>query len=460
MPDGPRGERLSPPAEKVLIAVNTFPATGGSRIDQFVKLLPEVGFEPVVLTLDQGPSTAKQELQARLYPASLQVHRARALGWSYFTERYLDRGPRSRHYRLLAALSFPERCILIPDHMVRWIPLAIRRARAIVRREGIRLVMTSSPSESTHLIGLALQRTLGIRWVADFRDLWTEKDLLYRPATPLHDRLIQRLERTVFTRADHVIANTPQNAERHRRRFGLTDDRMTLIPNGFDRDDLGEDPPTVADDGVFRIGYAGNLDKHDFPWKPFLDALRRLADDVGRAEVRFVLCGYCSRQVADYIQHQGIDDLVVRHGELTHVDAMRKVAGTDLLLALLYDNAYSDSIVPLKLYSYLPMHRPILAIAPEEGATAALIRATRTGAIVAPRAGVEPIVRALRSYFDAWKGETLRHDPDDTAIARYDRRVQTRELAGVFRRLLAGPKSGSGSRHGFALQHEDTAPAR
>ncbi len=438
MPDGPRGEAPSPPVEKVLIAVNAFPATGGSRIDQFVKLLPAAGFEPVVLTPDQARSAAKHELQAHLYPASLQVHRVRALGWTYFAERYLDRGPQSRHYRLLKALSFPERCVLVPDHMVRWIPSGIRRARDVVRREGIRIVLTSSPSESTHLIGLALQRALGIRWVADFRDLWTEKDLLYRPATPLHDRLIRRLERTVFQRADHVIANTPQNAERHRRRFGLTADRMTIIPNGFDADDLGGDPLAPADDGVFRIGYAGNLDKHDFPWQPFLDALRRLADEVGRDRVRFVLCGYCSRQVADYIATRGIEDLVVRHGELTHTAAMRMVAGTDLLLALLYDNAYSDAIVPLKLYSYLPMRRPILAIAPEEGATAALIRSTRTGVIVPPRDGIDAIARALRRYFDAWQTGTLSHDPDDTAIARYDRRAQTLELATVFRRLLAG----------------------
>lgn len=444
MPDGPRGETHAPPVEKVLIAVNTFPATGGSRIDRFVKLLPAAGFEPVVLTIDHGPSDAKQELLARHYPPTLQVHRVRPFRGSYFTERYLDRGPQSRHYRLLAALSFPERCVFVPDHMVRWVPRAIRLARGVVAREGIRLVLTSSPSESTHLIGLALQRNPGLRWVADFRDLWTEKDLLYRPATPLHDRLIQRLERTVFQRADHVIANTPQNAERHRSRFGLTPDRMTLIPNGFDHEDLGDDPPAPANDGVFRIGYAGNLDKHDFPWKPFLDALRRLADDVGRARVRFVLCGYCSRQVVDHIRAQGIDDLVVRHGELSHREAMRMVAGTNLLLALLYENAYSDAIVPLKLYSYLPMRRPILAIAPEEGATAALIRATRTGTIVSARSGVETIVRALRGYFDAWQSGTSRHDPDDAVVARYDRRAQTRELATVFRRLLAGTERHAG----------------
>ena len=198
------------PYEKVLVIVDRFPATGGSRIDKFVKLLPQFGVEPLVLCAKETNSSHAAELRRRIYPPELKTYQAGSLGWTYFAERFLVRGPGAKHYRLLGLLSFPERAILVPDHMVRWIPRGRRLAAEIIRRENIDVVLTSSPSESVHLIGLHLKRKFGVRWVADFRDLWTEKKLLYRPATPLHDWFIRRLERKVFATADHIIANTPE----------------------------------------------------------------------------------------------------------------------------------------------------------------------------------------------------------------------------------------------------------
>lgn len=419
--------------EKVLIVVDRFPATGGSRIDKFVRLLPDFGVEPVVLSAKETNSPQARELRKRLYPPELKTYQAGSLGWSYFTERFLARGPGAQHYRLLAVLSFPERCVLVPDYMVRWIPLGGRLAREIVQREGIRVVLTSSPSESVHLIGLKLKRRFGLRWVADFRDLWTQKDLLYRPPTSFHDKWVRRLEKEVLETADHIIANTPENADRYLRRFSLAENRVTVIPNGFDRDDLPDQSPSRKLPGVFRIGYAGSLDKHDFPWRIAFDALRRLADTVGREKIRFVHCGYRSEQVRNYLKSEGMEDLVEAHGNLPHADAMRLTAETELRVLLLYENAYSNSIVPLKLYNYLIMNGPILAIAPEEGRTASIIADTRMGVVISPRRGVDAVYRQLQSYYEAWREGELTVVPNHDEIARYDRHAQTQRLAAILR---------------------------
>ncbi len=419
--------------EKVLVIVDRFPATGGSRIDKFVKLLPDFGVEPVVLSAKETDSPQAAELRKRIYPPELKTYQAGSLGWTYFTERFLVRGPGAKHYRLLALLSFPERAILVPDYMVRWIPLGMRHAAEIIEREGIRVVLTSSPSESVHLIGLRLKRKLGIRWVADFRDLWTEKRLLYRPATPLHDWLIRRLERWVFETADHIVANTPENADRYVRRFELPRDRISVIPNGFDRDDLERESASGKAFQVFRIGYAGSLDKHDFPWRIALGALKRLALEVGRDKIRFIHCGYLSHQVKAYLQIERMEDLVEVHGELPHANAMRLTADTEVRLLLLYENAYSDSIVPLKLYNYLIMNGPILAIAPEEGRTAAIIAETRMGVVVSAKRGVVAVYQQLRDFYHAWQRGELTVDPNLEEIARYDRHTQAMTLAGILR---------------------------
>lgn len=425
------------PLQKVLVVVDSFPATGGSRIDKFVKFLPEFDIEPIVLSAKELDSPQARELKRRFYPKSLKSYHAAPLVRSYFTHRFLKRGPQAKDYKLLSLLSFPERCVLVPDYMVTWIPLGIRLAKRLVESQGIGAVLTTSPFESAHLIGLSLKKHLGLHWVADFRDLWTEKKLLYRPATWLHDRWIQRLERKVFASADFVIANTPENREHYIKRFHLAGDRLETIPNGFDRDDLKWETRSEQElaSEVFQIGYAGDFDKHEFPWRLALDALKLLGDEVGCDKLRLVHCGLMSQQVKDYLHSRDMNQLVEQHGFLPHADAMKLTAHTDVRLLLLYQNAYSGSIVPMKLYNYLIMNGPILAIAPEQGATASIIRNTRTGTVISPERGVDAVYRQLRKYYQAWACGKLAVHPDAVEIERYDRRSHAKRLAEILQSL-------------------------
>jgi glycosyltransferase involved in cell wall biosynthesis len=419
---------------KVLLVTDGFPDFGGSRIDKFVKFLPDFGVEPIVLSAKERYSPKAEELERRSYPAQLKTYRAASIGWSYFTTRFLYRGPDSKHYWLLSLLSFPERCILVPDYMVRWIPRGISLAKEIVRREGVQAILTTSPSESTHLIGLNLKRSLSIPWVADFQDLWTERELYYRPATFLHNWWIKRLESSIFRTANYVIANTPANAECHIQRFGLSRSCLDVIPNGFDRDDLILHEIEPSRD-VFRIGYMGAFDKQSYPWQITLEALNKLANEVGRKKVKLVYCGFCSRQVRDYLENRQMTDVVEVQGLLSHTDAMKLTANTEIRLLLLYENSYSTSMVPMKLYHYLTMNGPILAVAPEGGVAASIIAETHMGVVVSPQRGVDTIYEQLKRYYIAWQRDALTVDPDEAQINRYDYRTQTQRLAEILKRV-------------------------
>jgi hypothetical protein len=350
----------------------------------------------------------------------------------------MGRGPQAEHYTLLKLLSFPERFVFVPDHMVRWIPRGIRLAAELVAKHGIRVVLTSSPPASGHLIGLALQRRLGMRWVADFRDLWTEKKLTYRPATPLHDWWIRRLERRMMTQADHIIANTAENKAYYLQTFALPETRVSFIPNGFDRDDIVATGALKKHDGVFRIGYMGNLDKHAFPWQLALDAVKQLADQVGRDKVRFIHCGLQSDEVGGYLRRHDMQELMVSYGMLSHAEAMSRIAATDMRLLLLYETDYSHAIVPAKLYYYLIMPGPIVALAPEHGSTARILHETRTGHTLSPSQGVEAVYRLLQQYYRAWEGGALTDASSAEHIARYDYQTHTAQLV---KRLCAIDRS-------------------
>ena len=72
--------------------------------------------------------------------------------------RILHRGPLTTHGKQLQA---PPPAILtrvvVPDsHLVGWIPVALAKVRHLVRKDGVDCLITSSPPDSNHLIGLLM----------------------------------------------------------------------------------------------------------------------------------------------------------------------------------------------------------------------------------------------------------------------------------------------------------------
>ena len=65
------------------------------------------------------------------------------------------------------------RSLVVPDiATVSWLPFALPRAVVLARRNAFDCVITTSPPQSAHFIGLAVKPFVGA-WIADFRDGWT-----------------------------------------------------------------------------------------------------------------------------------------------------------------------------------------------------------------------------------------------------------------------------------------------
>src|SRR4029453_1045030 len=88
-----------------------------------------------------------------------------------------------------AALTF--RRMLVPDENVSWNLTAAPAAIRIARREGIDVVVTTSPPTSVHLVGAAVKRATGARWIADLRD-----SLVSNPHRRVESRLVRAKEAT------------------------------------------------------------------------------------------------------------------------------------------------------------------------------------------------------------------------------------------------------------------------
>ncbi len=78
---------------------------------------------------------------------------------------------------------------------------------------------------------------------------------------------------------------------------------------------------------------------------------------------------------------------------------------------------------------------PVLAVAPERSAIAELIAETESG-FVAHQSNIAGIAEAFGKLYQAWVTGEAAVAPNQQAIARYERKNVTGELAGLLERFI------------------------
>ena len=183
---------------KVLIVTLYFPPAGGGGVQRPLKFathLPELGIETHVLAPDDPKWIHRDD---DLPPPTLAwVHRVRFIGPAGRKPAEELHGTTGLERVERQAALFGRR-LLLPDENVSWNLTAIPAAIRIVRQEGIDVVLTTSPPSSVHLVGAAVKRATGARWVADLRD-----SIVAHP-----HRDAERLAVRVKEQSEHLVARS------------------------------------------------------------------------------------------------------------------------------------------------------------------------------------------------------------------------------------------------------------
>ena len=442
--------------QRVLMITYDFPpppTMAGETCAQIARYLPLHGWDPVVLAARHGEDrTAPSD---GLLPS--EVIRAGELPHPIFIYKRLVARSRPSTGRGANGTPAPgpgsdlKRWVLsmlqVPDTCTGWIPPAVLAGLRAIRRHQVTQLFSASPHSTGHLVGLALARLSGLPWTAQFQDPWTYPRAQWRESKPLSAlsaRLETALERVVVRRANVVACVT----ERHRLWLrhvhpDVRDEKLVTIPNGFDGaewervdEELRRVEPRSRD--RFLVTYAGNLYHRRSPL-PLFRALSSLLDSghVARERVQVDLLGHCDvaggTSVSAMAEACGLAGSVTITGPLGRMEALRRVARSDLLL-LLAEGLTQQ--IPGKTYEYLRTGQPILALT-GEGATADLLSRTGGAWVVDPGdlAGVAAaVLEAYRRWQDGRPGPT----PDPEVVAGFDRRVLCGQFAAAFERVAAG----------------------
>src|SRR5438034_9555661 len=223
---------------KVLLVTMYFPPAGGGGVQRPLKFathLPALGIETHVLAPDDAKWIYSDP--DPVPPTQAWIHRARYLG-PRARKLADDLHGRQGLERLSRQARSLSRRVLVPDENVSWNLTAIPAAVRIVRSEGIDVVLTTSPPNSVHLIGAAVKRTTGVRWVADLRDSIATHPhrRVERAAVRAKEKVSASVARLVARQADVIVAASEAIADEVR---GL--DPAGFVPpiqNGADFDDF------------------------------------------------------------------------------------------------------------------------------------------------------------------------------------------------------------------------------
>lgn len=427
---------------KALMVVYYFPPLGGctQRALKFARYLPDYGWQPHVLSVRNSHYVVHDESLQDEFQQNMRITRTPAILPGRFMRKvtnYQVNGSANQYF-ISPALRFLKNVfytsVYIPDEYIGWLPFAVAAGKRVCKRDGIDIIFSSGPPNTTHMIARRLKKATGLPWVADLRDLWDQYPDSYNPyRLNARKKLDDYLERKTLLDADGFLVVSEQMQRDLLEKFPEIDaGRISVITNGFDTTDFANLEPETNPD-FFTVVHAGSL----FPWRslrPFLQAMKEFfkRDVSARERFRLKLLGIIPEQERSAIANAGLQENVIIHDYLPYRQALSHIVSADVALLLLGDCGHPANMLTSKLFDYMGAQRPILAIGPQ-GDLHRLLRQENLGAAFSDEQ-TSQIADALHRHFENWQqGKPM---VVNSRCRRYDRRILTEKLSNVFNTVV------------------------
>lgn len=414
--------------EKVLIIANQFPPMGGSGVQRsvkFVKHLSKFGYEPIVFTRKTDGATLLDETLLKDVPQNTKIIRTKAY------EPAEMKGILKLPFKVLSKL-------MIPDSAIFWMMKSKEKAIQIIENEGIKIIYTTSAPYSDHLLGRYIKRKFPkIKWIADFRDEWTNNPYtLDNPHNKIRTSIEKNMEMSVLKEADYLITNTPVMRENFLKISGLNGENFFVIPNGYDEEDFENMNFERPKNEKFTMVYTGALYGRRKP-DNFFSAIKNLKEkdllDPNKINVKLI-GNYHKDKLQAKIDSLNLINQIEIVGYVPHDICIKNQLLADVLILIEGSGVGANAFYTGKIFEYMNTKRPVLAILPK-GVAADLVLESGIGN-VANTDSISEIEKNILQYYQKWLQNTLEFSPNWEIIKNYERKKLTQSLAKIFDKAL------------------------
>ena len=423
--------------KKVLVITYYWPPSGGGGVQRwlkFTKYLPEFGWEPIVYTPEIQNAPAYDKSLLKDISANLKILRTPI--WEPYGIYRLFTG-RKKQDNLGAAFAsgksgnkvaekisnWVRSNFFIPDARKFWIKPSVKFLKTYLRSNDIDAIVTTGPPHSMHLIGLKLKKLTSIKWIADFRDPWTDIDFYEElKLTRLAHKRHLSLEKKVIENADLVIAVSGSNRQQLMKKG---DAEIKVIANGYDQDDVSDDK--IVLDEKFTIAHIGTFMANrnpDLLWDVLVELLDE--DPDFKKVIELVLIGNTDASIIKDIELKGLKKYTQIVESVSHEEAIKYQKKSQVLLLTVNKTGDTKGMITGKIFEYLVSGRPILAIGPEDGDLANILKETDTG-VISDFNNKTKLKHHIKEYYQRFTHKNLYTKPKNTGD--YSRKNLTGKLA-------------------------------
>jgi glycosyltransferase involved in cell wall biosynthesis len=418
---------------KALIITYYWPPAGGSGVQRwlkFVKYLQDFGIEPIVYTVDNANYPKEDDSLISEIPKNITVLKnpifepTDVFFWKQKGVKKKDVANSTNN----SLLSFIRGNFFIPDPKIFWVKSSVKFLQNYLKDHPIDVIISTGPPHSMHLIAQKISKKNNIKWIADFRDPWT--DLYYNnefKQLSFAKEKNKKLEKSVLENANCVL--TVSNSLK--KDFLKTAKNVAVITNGFDSEVLQDE--NVVLDSKFTISYIGLLPKQSNP-VVFFKVLKKLCDanDEFKNDVQLLFVGDISSEVRLEIEKNNLAEITQIKGYVPHKESIEFQKKAQVLLLLIPNVPKSAGILTGKLFEYITAKRPILALGPENGDLAVILQNTNAGVVIDHQNEAKLSIEILRLYQQFKEGNLTVNSKN---LAQFHRKNLTEQLASIIKNL-------------------------
>jgi len=435
--------------KEILIISYQFPPDTGSiqRVINIVKYLPEYGYKITILTHnsndyesciidkkydESGIKVVRTKSILRYLKLNKQVKKNQDR--KIDNKISLNRTNKVLCRKLKKVFKYIINFFIWPDNKVFWIFIAFFSSLNLIKRNNINIVYIVTPPHSSSIIGYFLKKIKKIKLILDFRDPWANDVDLFVPS-PFHKKCHEFAESRIINASNLVITTTEYHTDYFIGKIsGIKTPKIFTISNGIDLDIVPKYLNIEVTD--FTITYVGNFDSTRNPFS-FFKALSKVIKNhphiLGKNSVRFF--GRYNTSIEENIKQFELNDIVLQYGYIDYLETFEETSKSALLLLIIHNDFNTPKYsIPAKLYEYIAVGRPILAITPE-GAASKIINDYKLGWCF-DHSDIKGIEEKIIECYNNFISSNLNITPlDSNCLNQYDRKILVRKLATILDNL-------------------------
>lgn len=293
-----------------------------------------------------------------------------------------------------------------PEPGIRWACRAYELALKLCKQNHYDAVLTRSPNDIPHIIGLRLKEKLGVRWIANWNDpaapIWPE------PYTH-HLSAKEQARKMAFT--EMCLKGADINSFPSQSLLGhftehfpfLANQKTAVIPHIALVEEIVPKLKNIPANDKFRMCHSGNLSAERNPELTF-KAMRELIDE-GHDKMQFAIMGHINDYTIDLIKKYHLEAYVNCIGGFPYMEAVQKMQEFDCLV-LLEARLKKGIFFASKFTDYAQLGKPILAISPTDGFAADTLK-QYGGGVCVDNEDYMSIKQGILSLYHAWENNTL-----------------------------------------------------